>query len=82
MARKTPTGERIASLIEDAIDLLGRGHLRIVTPEAQHALTLKLREMRVLLIAEAKVRGIDEPWLSEWWLDIERARSGITRVRW
>jgi len=79
---QTPTGSRIMPLVNDVIDLFGRGALRLPGPEAKHPINLKLREIRAALITAAKDAGIDEPWLKEWWLHIPQSRQVIHEVRW
>jgi hypothetical protein len=79
---QTPIGSRIMPLVDDVIDLFGRGALRMPGPEAQHPINLKLREIRAELITAAKNAGIDEPWLKEWWLHIPQSRQVIHQVRW
>jgi hypothetical protein len=79
---QTPTGARIVPLVNDVIDLLGRGALRMPGPESQHPITLKLKEIRAELLAAASNSGIDGPWMKEWWLHIPQSRLVIHAVRW
>lgn len=81
-AGRTPTGAKVAKLVEEALDLLAQGALRIAGPEKNHPLSLKLREIRAVLVEAAKASGIDEPWLVQWWLYLTQAREGITGVGW
>lgn len=78
----TPTGSRVIPLVNDVIDLFGRGALRMPGPESQHPINLKLKEIRAALITAATNAGIDGPWLKEWWLHIPRSRQVIHEVKW
>ncbi|NLC59099.1 MAG: DUF4037 domain-containing protein [Armatimonadetes bacterium] len=78
----TPTGRAVLCLVEDVLDLLATDALRAPGPERQHPLSLKLREIRRVLVEAARAAGIDEPWLAQWWLFLDEARQGIEGVRW
>lgn len=82
VARSSPTGSLIAPSIDRVLDLLAAGHLRTPGPESQHPISLELRVIRNILIESARARGIDEPWLNQWWLHMDEARAGIQTVRW
>jgi hypothetical protein len=82
LAAKLPTGSKVVPLVEEAISLIDRGALRIPGPENAHPLTHVLRLIRTTLIDAAVANGIDEPWLREWWLYIDKARNGIHDVSW
>jgi hypothetical protein len=82
MAARTPTGAKVVTLVERATRLIGSGALDLPGPEAQHPLTLQLRLIRQTLIDAAVAAGIDEPWLRQWWLHIDKARRGIDDVTW
>ena len=81
-ARQTPTGARVQEKLEQMLDLLATGALRCTGPEKMHPVSLKLREIRSILVEAAIASGIDEPWLHQWWLWMPQAREGISRVRW
>ena len=81
-AARTATGAKTVPLVEEATRLIGRGALEAPGPEAQHPLTLQLRRIRQALVDAAVAAGIDEPWLGEWWLHIDKARRGTHDVRW
>jgi hypothetical protein len=82
LAAKLPTGSKVVPLVEEAISLIDRGALRIPGPENAHPLTHVLRLIRTTLIDAAVANGIDEPWLREWWLHIDKSRNGIHDVSW
>ena len=82
LASATPTGRRIASLMNDVLDLLAQGVLRHPGPEALHPLSLKLREIRHVLINAAGAQGVTASWLDDWWLEVERAHQEIRTIRW
>lgn len=82
MAERGPTGAKIVPLVNDAIWLISAGALLDPGPEREHRLSKKLREIRQVLIDSARDAGIDEPWLSEWYLHIDKARRGVHDVRW
>lgn len=77
-----PTGRRLEPDVTRLLDLLARDALRAPGPEASHPLSHALKTIRGLLIEAAREGGIDEPWLQEWWLSIDRARRGIREVIW
>jgi hypothetical protein len=81
-AFQTPTGSLLAPKVTELLDCLASDALRHPGPEKQHPLSLKLREIRHLLIDAARARGIHEPWLDEWWFHIVQAREGIRNVVW
>ncbi|MEO6436281.1 MAG: hypothetical protein ABIP55_11060 [Tepidisphaeraceae bacterium] len=82
MAARTPTGAGIVPLVHDAMRLIASGAIDHPGPEAAHPLTLMLKEIRRVLIDAARAAGIDEPWLNEWWLHIDKARDGVRDVTW
>jgi hypothetical protein len=82
MAERGPTGAKIVPLVNDAIWLISAGALLDPGPERDHRLSKKLREIRQILIDSAHAAGIDEPWLTEWYLHIDKARRGVHDVRW
>ena len=65
-----------------SLDLLASNALRRGGPQSDHPLNGKLREVRQVLIDEAKVQGIDGPWLNQWWLHLDEAQDGIRGIRW
>ena len=77
----TPTGQRIAIDVEEIIDLIGTGALRLGGPESKHPLNRKLREVRRALIDAARSKGIDAPWLNHWYLHLDE-RSKIHATFW
>jgi hypothetical protein len=79
---ETSTGSKIIPLVNEIIDLFGRGALRVPGPESQHPITLKLKEIRAELLTAAANARIDGPWLKEWWLHIPQSRQVIDEVRW
>jgi hypothetical protein len=81
-AEQTPTGRQIAAIADQMVELLARDTLRRPGPERQHPLSMAMREMRRVLIETAQQRGIDEPWLREWYLYIDAAGAGIGQVCW
>ncbi len=72
---RTPTGRTVLALVNEMLDLLARGDLRRPGPEKGHPISDKLREIRGALVAAARAGGIDEPWLTQWWLFCEQART-------
>jgi hypothetical protein len=78
----TPTGRRLEPRVTELLDLLAQDALRAPGPERDHPLTHTLREIRRLLVDAARERGLDAPWLNEWWLSMDHARRGIQEVRW
>src|SRR3954447_1626524 len=58
---QTSTGAAIIPLVNEVIELFGRGALRMPGPEREHPINLKLREIRAELIAAGKNAGFDEP---------------------
>ena len=82
MAAQTPTGAKLLPLVDEAMTRIGAGALDQPGPEESHPLTLNLKAIRRTLIDAARAGGIDEPWLSEWWLAIDKARHGVRGVTW
>jgi hypothetical protein len=81
-ASRTPTGAVLIPLVRDLLELLAKDMLSYPGPEKDHPLSLKLREIRNVLIAAARGKGIDGMWLEKWWLSIDTVREEITRVTW
>jgi hypothetical protein len=81
-ASTTPTGQKIVPLAGDVLDLLAQGALFEPGPEREHRLSRKIKEIRAVLIASARDQGLDGPWLEQWWLYIDAAREGVSRVTW
>jgi hypothetical protein len=82
MAAQFTTGARLVALVNESIAIVSGGGLLAPGPEQQHELSLKLREIRAALTDAARREGIDEPWLAQWWLHIDPARTGIHAVTW
>ena len=79
-AARRPTGARVGALVNELLELLATGALPIPGPEREHPLNVKLRQIRNLLIAAARSRGIDGPWLQRWYLHLDmRQRIGEAR---
>jgi predicted nucleotidyltransferase len=81
-AATTPTGRRMLPLVYDMLDLLAADALRQPGPEKNHPISLKLREIRRILIDSARAAGVDQPWLDRWWEHLTQARRGIAAVAW
>lgn len=81
-SRLTNTGGTLAGNVEEFLDILGAGGLRLRGPEREHAVSLKLKEIRRKLIAAARGSGMDEPWLESWWLYLDLARREIHNIAW
>ena len=80
--RSGPTGVKVVPLVNDAIWLISAGALLDPGPEREHRLSMKLREIRNVLIDSARGEGIDGPSLTDWYLHIDKARGGVHDVRW
>ena len=81
-ARSTPTGQRIMPLVEDILHSLTAGALTHSGPESGNPISIKLRDLRQLLVERARDQGIHEPWLERWWVHMTQAAEGIRLVRW
>jgi hypothetical protein len=79
---QTPTGSQVIPIVNEILDLLAQGALRIGGPEPDHPLGKRLREIRVTLIDAARANGIDEPWLERWWVHMTQAAEGIATTKW
>jgi hypothetical protein len=77
-----PTGAKLATNVQELIDLVGSGALRGPAGSDSHPLSVKMKQIRLVLIQCAQEAGIDEPWLRQWWLHIPASRAGILRVQW
>lgn len=82
MATRTLTGAKVVAGAENIIAAIDSDALHHSGPEATHPLSLALRQVRRVLIDAARAGGIDEPWLNEWWLHIDKARDGVRDVTW
>jgi len=81
-AAATPTGAQVVALAEDVVDLLGTGALRAAGERRAHPLSLKLREVRRVLIDAARAAGIDGVWLDHWPMHLAESRAGVREVAW
>jgi len=77
-----PTGAKMATNVQELIDLVGSGALRDPAGSDSHPLSAKMKQIRLVLIQCAQQAGIIEPWLQKWWLHIPAARAGIMSVQW
>jgi hypothetical protein len=82
MAVATPTGARLKDDVQIILDLLADDILRLGGPEGENPIALSIRRIRATLIEAAMGSGIDERWLTKWWLHMDQARDGIAKVRW
>jgi hypothetical protein len=78
----TTSGAVLVPLVRDLLDLLAKDMLSHPGPEKVHPLSLKLKEIRNVLIAAAHEKGIDGMWLEKWWLSIDTVREEIKQVTW
>jgi hypothetical protein len=69
-------------VVTDILDLMTQDILRLMGPERENPLSRRLREIRSILTEAARAGGLDEPWLGEWWLHIDKARNGVREARW
>ena len=81
-ALETPTGKSLQPAVETILDALASDAIRHPGPETTHPVGLALREIRRILIQAAQEKGINEPWLNEWWLYIVQARQAIQTITW
>lgn len=82
MAKKTPTGKKIIPSIEKILNLIAGGGLHFKGPEIENPISLEFREIRKILIEEARSRGNNSPWLEKWWLYMTQARDKIQEIHW
>jgi len=79
----TPAGRAMQPHVEAVLDSLAADGLREqYEDENEHTITVELRAIRQVLIEAAREHGIDEPWLSEWWLHMDQARAACENARW
>jgi hypothetical protein len=81
-ALRHPTGEKLAPHVDAILDAIAGDALRLAGPERQNPLSQQARQMRQILIDAARANGIDEPWLTQWWLYISQAEAATVGVRW
>ncbi len=81
-ALETPTGRLVAPSVARMLDSLASGALFLGGPEREHPVSSELRVIRGILRDSANARGIDEPWLTQWWLHIDQARDTMAAARW
>ncbi len=81
-AAETSTGRQLLPHVQAILDHLAADGLRADGPESDHPIGLELRGMRQTLIDAAHSKGIDEPWLTEWWRFMTQARDVIKDVSW
>jgi hypothetical protein len=80
-AERTPTGARVLERANAVVDRMARGAL-YARPEADNPVRAELSAIKRLLAAAGRERGLDGPWLDEWWLYIPLARGGVANVEW
>lgn len=76
-----PTGAALMPALNSLLDAVANDALR-QPGEARNPISLALRQMRTVLIDAARSRGIDEPWLTHWWLYLNQGESATVGVRW
>ena len=81
-AVRHPTGQALAAHIEVLFECMANDALRRAGPERENPLSQALRQIRHTLIDAARRHGIDEPWLTHWWLHIDQAETATRDVRW
>jgi hypothetical protein len=81
-ALRHPTGEKLAPHVDAILDAIAGDALRFAGPDRQNPLSQQARQMRQILIDAARAKGIDEPWLTQWWLYISQAEGATADVRW
>ncbi|MHA1916233.1 MAG: hypothetical protein ACW986_16075 [Promethearchaeota archaeon] len=81
-AKKTPTGKKLIPSIEKILNLIAEGGLHFKGSEAENPISLEIREIRKILIKEARSRGNNSPWLEKWWLYMTQARDKIQEIHW
>jgi len=81
-AVKTPTGSALAPGIETILNLLAADKLRFEGPEADNPISREMHGIRRILIDAARAKGINEPWLNQWWLHMDQARDAVENTRW
>jgi hypothetical protein len=81
-ALRHPTGEKLAPHVDAILDAIAGDALRLARPERQNPLSQSVRQIRQILIDAARAKGIDEPWLIQWWLYISQAEAATVGVRW
>jgi len=81
-AKKTPTGKKLIPSLEKILKLIAEGGLHFQGPEAENPISLEIREIRKILIKEARTRGNNSPWLEKWWLYMTQARDIIQKIHW
>jgi len=81
-ADRTLTGRRIGERIDALVGELSPELLRRAGPADDHPINRALHGIRDVLIEAARASGIDEPWLSEWYLHMTQARDARTALRW
>ncbi len=77
-----PIGQRIAPAIAQILQSAQEGALLIAGPERANPISQSLREIRAIVVDAARSRGIDEPWLTQWWFYIDQAERSIQDVSW
>jgi hypothetical protein len=81
-AMDTPTGRLIAPEVRTVLTAIRSGWLERKAVDRKNPAGVALREIRFKLVKAAQKKGIDEPWLKEWWLFIPQAREARKNVRW
>jgi hypothetical protein len=78
----TPTGAALVSHVDALLGHLAADGLRLKGPERDNPISQEMRAIRAILIEAAHAGGIDEPWLTRWWLFINQARAATRDVVW
>ncbi len=82
MAKKMPTGKKLIPSIETILNILAEGGLHFKGSEKDNPISQEIREIRKILIEEARSRGNNSPWLEKWWLYMTQARAMIKEIHW
>lgn len=81
-AIQTPLGKSVAAEISEIRDLVNGGGLAFRGREKDNPISQAARNMRNTIIATARDKGIDEPWLDKWWLYLEPSREAAKGLHW
>lgn len=81
-AIRNPTGKQLQPSYENILEYLSDDCLRYTGQEDTNPVGLELRKIRMILIDAARAHGIDEPWLTQWWLYIDQARDAVSDIQW
>jgi hypothetical protein len=77
-----PTGKLIVPAIGEILDRIQTDPNALRGPERENRVSSLLREIRATIVERSRAVGIDEPWLTKWWLHFDDQRNAYDGLAW